>query len=387
LRDLRKTVKRRYTNVGNGETILSISTRNHGVKKVRVDTADVPLLRGRSWYFKTSGKSASQVNATIGGNTISVAGFLLGARPNESIIYHNGDSLDCRRKNIALQVKNTYQTDQETGITSLTIACEAGNFTVLVDAPDVEVLSEYKWKARILKSGTVAFMAGSSRTENAIVLSHCILGDVPAGCRPRHVNGNRFDFRRDNLSSLNECGICESTKNGYLIVEHDEHGQLVVIIDVEDVDLVRPHRWYAKTSEIASTGCVYFLSEIEGKTVMLHRFIMGNPSGVQIDHKDPNNTLDNRKTNLRMATSRQNTRNRRKFAPAFSKFKGVSIDRASGQLVVSIRTDHGRIKRRFRLDQEIEAAMVYDMLAIKYHGEFALLNFPIVVAELNEEAA
>jgi hypothetical protein len=162
--------------------------------------------------------------------------------------------------------------------------------------------------------------------------------------------------------------------------------QFVALIDPADLPTVSEHIWFASTkqSDIKKYGRVYFHSHIRqldgrNKTVPLHRFILGDPGGMVVSHRDPAATFDNRRNNLRVTTEKGNSRNSRKLAPAFSKYKGVSIDRRKNCLVVTIRTDEGRKSESgfpITLDGEIAAARRRDELAIEFHGEFAALNFP-----------
>lgn len=79
----------------------------------------------------------------------------------------------------------------------------------------------------------------------------------------------------------------------------------VALIDDEDLMLVSGYNWFAH-----SDGYRYYASAnitINGKrkTLKMHRLIMGNPYGKEIDHIN-HNGLYNRKENLRIVTHREN---------------------------------------------------------------------------------
>lgn len=359
--------------------MLVLQTRNHGTQQALVSTQDVESLSLHRWRFKTDSEGSKQFCALIDGRTVGLAQFLLST---QVVLYRNGDSLDYRRSNILPRVQNTYSADPVTGAVLLTVICEAGTFTALVD--DAESLSVRKWQARVHETGTVSFVTQSSGKEK-VVLDRFILGDVLLNQQVRHRNGDLFDYRRANLTTENDFFV-GSDGLTRMIAHNLEHGTITTTIDAEDIERVKPFRWSVDTTTYESTGSVYFTANIDRKTVMLHRFIMGNPKGKLVDHRNPAETSDNRKQNLRVVTQTQNTRNRRKHAPAYSKYKGVSINRAGNNLAMTIRTDAGRICQRFNLDQEIEAARAYDLLAIEHHGEFALTNFPIEDYQLQKLA-
>jgi len=107
----------------------------------------------------------------------------------------------------------------------------------------------------------------------------------------------------------------------------------------------------------------------------LHREIMNAPKGLLVDHKN-GNALDNRKANLRLATHWQNSCNRKKVnTNTWSRFIGVSFHKRRGLWTAAIRYRGKHIWLGY-FKTELEAALAYDRAAIKYHGEFARLNFP-----------
>lgn len=111
----------------------------------------------------------------------------------------------------------------------------------------------------------------------------------------------------------------------------------------------------------------------------MHRLIMGFPKTL-VDHikhydfdSNRNMLIDNRKSNLRLATSGQNIRNQRKRKTNMSGYKGVSFSKTHRKFRAQIGYNGSHYHLGYYLTA-IEAAKVYDEAALKYHGEFARIN-------------
>jgi hypothetical protein len=111
------------------------------------------------------------------------------------------------------------------------------------------------------------------------------------------------------------------------------------------------------------------------KTLRLHREIMNPPAGLLVDHRNLD-SLDNRRANLRLATHSQNQCNKSKTkSKTLSRFVGVTRDKNRSKWEARLK-HHGKKIWLGRFSSEIAAARAYDKAAIKYHKDFARLNFP-----------
>lgn len=108
------------------------------------------------------------------------------------------------------------------------------------------------------------------------------------------------------------------------------------------------------------------------KDVRMHRQIMGEPKGKEVDHISGIG-VDNRKQNLRIATHKQNLANRPKQVNNTSGFKGVSWSRQNKKWWANICVG-GRTISLGHYDDIKKAARAYNTAAIIYQGEFARLN-------------
>lgn len=148
-----------------------------------------------------------------------------------------------------------------------------------------------------------------------------------------------------------------------------------VLIDCADVDLVKGYRWGLRRD--SHTG--YAVSQAKGSDplIKMHRLIMGlRDSKILVDHTN-HNGLDNRRVNLRIATRSGNAHNSRPTTGESSQYKGVSWHAKASKWVAYAASGYENHYLGIFKD-EVDAAMEYDRVAVKLHGEFACLNFPFL---------
>jgi hypothetical protein len=110
----------------------------------------------------------------------------------------------------------------------------------------------------------------------------------------------------------------------------------------------------------------------------MHRVILGLPPSriPEVDHKDGNG-INNRRSNLRLATHSQNMVHSKMRKDNKSGLRGVSFDKEKNlwRCCISI-NDRTEFIGRFR--DPVEAAKAFDKRALELFDEFAVLNFPII---------
>lgn len=155
------------------------------------------------------------------------------------------------------------------------------------------------------------------------------------------------------------------------------------IIDDCDAERVLALKWHAAVGKMRSDYQPVYAVHTSSRHVVpravigMHKFIMGAPKGVTVDHRDRNG-LDNRRHNLRVATYQQNAANQAE-SRGLHGFFGV---RKHGNRFWA-RIDVGKkpICSAVSYQTAEEAALARDVLAIQHFGEFASLNFPQRIAK------
>jgi hypothetical protein len=154
---------------------------------------------------------------------------------------------------------------------------------------------------------------------------------------------------------------------------------LFAIVSPEDYERLSAYKWHS-----ARHGRTIYAqhgtgSEKAGRRrgylVMMHRAVMGVEDERVVDHQN-HNGLDNRRTNLRIATWEENCWNKRKpISDSSSQYKGVMWDKRRSTWQVMMGYKGKKIFIGY-FDDETEAAKAYDAKAKELYGEFAALNFP-----------
>ena len=180
--------------------------------------------------------------------------------------------------------------------------------------------------------------------------------------------GNKTESISYRLKSGNTktCGRCRSNKyikhqDGY--VECVTKKGEVIKVDAEDVEILKLHNWVVASK--------YAITYIKRYPLPMQNYIINPPKGYIVDHIN-RDRLDNRKCNLRIATTQQNGMNRTKCGSNYtSKYKGVSKDKK--KWIAQITKD-GKRTLIGRYETQEEAARAYNQSAIETFGDFAWLN-------------
>ena len=139
-----------------------------------------------------------------------------------------------------------------------------------------------------------------------------------------------------------------------------------IVVDPEDASLI-------SKLPFGVTVSGYAVNQADNGMHYLHKLIMNTES--YVDHIN-GNKLDNRRSNLRIATNSQNMMNRGKTASNTSGYKGVFKNRSLWMARIKV---EGRPIYLGSFVTKEEAAFKYDIAAKKYHKEFANLNFNLEI--------
>lgn len=145
----------------------------------------------------------------------------------------------------------------------------------------------------------------------------------------------------------------------------------VALIDADDHQMASKYKWFYNKRGYAARSIYKKLSKNNywRGIIYLHREVLGNPSD-DIDHIN-RNSLDNRKANLRLATTSQNLSNSNRKV-GVSGYRGVHPEHKKWRITVQFK---GIPYNGGLYDSVMEAAKKRDELALKIQGKFAKLNF------------
>lgn len=125
-----------------------------------------------------------------------------------------------------------------------------------------------------------------------------------------------------------------------MVIESKKYGKIFVKIDIEDVEKCKKHNWHVTYSP--SVGDFYFLSRCRDNhkhIISLQRYIMDAPERMVVDHINTYDHRDNRKSNLRIVTVKENNQNQKIYHTNKSGVSGVSWHKQMQGWQVDIRKD------------------------------------------------
>ena len=148
----------------------------------------------------------------------------------------------------------------------------------------------------------------------------------------------------------------------------------VALVDDEDYESLRVHKWYARRD---TGGKVWYAVRKHRndagvqKDVLMHREILKSGTA-SVDHRNGDG-LDNRRENLRFATHSQNAANARLQQRNTSGYKGVYWDKVKKKWIARV-VHEGKYHYVGAFEDRISASIARDKFAKQMFGEFASLN-------------
>lgn len=139
------------------------------------------------------------------------------------------------------------------------------------------------------------------------------------------------------------------------------------VVNDADYPLLSKYKWHVVLYGVRRDR-PYAVGWVSGVAVKMHRLLLGVSAAEHVDHINGNG-LDNRRSNIRPCSLKQNLQN---SGPRKGRsFKGV-CDLGKGKFSARFNRKH---IGTFRTGET--AAMAYDFEARKANGEFAWCNFPV----------
>mgnify|MGYP000844096894 CR=1 FL=1 len=151
----------------------------------------------------------------------------------------------------------------------------------------------------------------------------------------------------------------------------------IVKVDACEIDRITKFSWIARNSKGKFYACALDRPKRKGGryVILMHRLLLGLDIASRdsrfIDHIN-GDSLDNRRSNLRVATEQQNHWNYPKTHLGHPLFKGVRRHGNRWKAYICLDNKYRHIGS---FVTDIEAAKAYDKAAIELFGEFAKPNF------------
>lgn len=156
-----------------------------------------------------------------------------------------------------------------------------------------------------------------------------------------------------------------------LFIRDDIHA----IVDDEDYERLNKFKWSLQEGKNTYYAARNDKSSGKRKYIYLHRAVLNvTDSKILVDHINGNG-LDNRKSNLRLCNNSKNQANRVKSKHSTQPYRGIRRRRTLQDKYEARIRFKGKEYYLGRFDTAEEAALMYDLTLIAFHGEFANTNF------------
>ena len=351
----------------NGDTtLIEVITAGNEILEVLIDTTMLERANEfpNSWcavMMKNVGKWDIRGKHTDH-KTYSLRKWLV--QSTNTVRTLNNNDLDYRMGNfvsdrsIHLKGRNMYRIEEEISFIQLNRRGKDPIFAE-IDTEDLE---------RVLEKGT--WFSETSRDSESPIVS-CVDYILDDGKKKRikkslhsfilnltpkdiinHKDKNRLNNKKENLRPYGSCMINEYEIMGdgttrIKLSQEDGKEDSYTLIDTEDLPKVMAlgYTWFRFQASEQSYPYAMNNGLSKKETRYLHRIIMNCPPGHEVDHIN-HNTLDNRKSNLNIATISQNQQNRKGSRKGSkSGVRGVSWDNRNQDWIVVVGgTYYGRTK-------------------------------------------
>lgn len=200
-----------------GVVRVPVSSDKHQGMEAIIDADDTPLVQGKRWNW--SGQSNGRTGGSVvqsGGNT-PLARIITGVSDPDMLVSHvNGDRLDYRRENLVVRTRSevtraarrpakwegseAYADPDRPGVARVPVSSQKHEgMEAVIDAADLPLIRGKRWNwspGSKAQSGSVVLrMVGTPKPS----LARVILGIDDPEQLVSHLNGDRFDCRRENL--------------------------------------------------------------------------------------------------------------------------------------------------------------------------------------------
>lgn len=150
--------------------------------------------------------------------------------------------------------------------------------------------------------------------------------------------------------------------DAHIVIVSRTHGVHTAIVDAHDIDLVEGYSWCVRKDRTRRDGASFLpVARVGGRVTRMHHLIIGRPpDGLVVDHID-GQPLNNRRSNLRLATPAMNSRNG-------VSARGVYWHKVRGKWYSKIQVGVGNTVFLGYFDDEHEARRVYCEAKRSMHG-------------------